>query len=697
MTTEGAAGAAELASASMAVAAAASDSGGGIAAAAATAKGAGAGGAGGGRKVDALVEQLRGSSAVQLRLLEEVGAVRRHIEGTDGAAAEACAALQGTLGPLMADVQGKHLIIQRLLEELEDKSALVATLRRRLEEEERRGCLRERALTRDVGGVSEEEMAGMEKEVLVARVVETQRAAAANYRAAEELKEKLFEAGNEVVRVKERQRAVETLKGGLVEQSARIVQLQGEVKKGEARCRRAMEVAAQQESVIEKMEAAAAAAAAQQQQEEGSAGIDGAGGGQRQVVAALKLQLAAAKRKEAEQRVVIEGCRSGGEAAARQQQQQQSDDRHRRLVAALRAELDGLGRSLGCTAAAAALRPRTLSFVAGRSSSSSEDDDDDGEAEVVADVARLRAAATRSRAALIEVCGVLRRLRLCEEEDGAAEAAAAAAAAAAAEGEEPAEGGGELRASALADLAFLSEVAPAVRAACADVVGFLGIGGAGGGGGGGGGGVLSLPRTAVGAARAVAERVRVVLCDGEGGGGGGGDGDGCVLDGVRAFHSEVVAAAAEDEEEEDEEGPAAAAAAATTTLLHGSLSEARDAWGRLRTRARNAEALVDRFTEDAATAGAAGGDADALSERRRADALEVRVGVLGEAAALRERKAAAEVAKLKVLLAEARAQAMAAKPPSPVPSVPQQQQRKGSLGRVKKLDPIVPRHRFQDK
>ncbi|KAJ9469103.1 hypothetical protein DIPPA_24098 [Diplonema papillatum] len=86
---------------------------------------------------------------------------------------------------------------------------------------------------------------------------------------------------------------------------------------------------------------------------------------------------------------------------------------------------------------------------------------------------------------------------------------------------------------------------------------------------------------------------------------------------------------------------------------------------------------------------------------REYETSKVRIQVLEASANERERKAGQDIASLKLQLMEAKAYAMAIKPPSPAPPVSNSPAIPASAARptnikIKKLDPIVPRHRFQD-
>ena len=108
-------------------------------------------GAGKSQKVEELVAELKGSSAVQRKLLDEIAVVREHMENSSGVTHDAYTTLQNTLQPLLADLASKNLVIAGLLQEIEDKNALITVLKRNVETEKGRGTIREGELTRDIG------------------------------------------------------------------------------------------------------------------------------------------------------------------------------------------------------------------------------------------------------------------------------------------------------------------------------------------------------------------------------------------------------------------------------------------------------------------------------------------------------------------------------------------------------------------
>eukprot|EP01063_Lacrimia_lanifica_P033607 TRINITY_DN6028_c0_g1_i1.p1 TRINITY_DN6028_c0_g1~~TRINITY_DN6028_c0_g1_i1.p1 ORF type:complete len:628 (+),score=242.57 TRINITY_DN6028_c0_g1_i1:123-2006(+) len=242
------------------------------------------------KNLQELVGELKGSSAVQLKLLEEIGVVRQHMTSNTGVATDAYNVLQKSLEPLMQDVLSKNHVINNLLIEIEDKNSAIKVLRNDLEEE-RRNVLAERAkaagqaaaLSQAAGDLSEPQMRHMPVEQLVGRVVEAQAAAFANYRTAEEAKQKLNDVTNELIRLKDAEQSMALLRRGVAEQSEYILKLQDAIKLHETRYGEAKEVAENQEQVIKSMEDVMDASA-----------LESAA----QIVSSLRMKLLAAQRRE---------------------------------------------------------------------------------------------------------------------------------------------------------------------------------------------------------------------------------------------------------------------------------------------------------------------------------------------------------------------------------------------------------------
>ena len=171
-------------------------------------------------------------------------------------------------------------------------------------------------------------MRAMPVDTLVNRVIETQRAAFANYKTAEDAKNQLYDVRNEIMRIKDRMQSCDVLREGVTKQSECILHLQDEVKHHERRFEKAKEVALQQEQVIEKMEQMMKASAT-------STNSDAAAGSQ-QVISSLKLKLAAAQRRE----------QQNTEALLNMKDRTGATESQRALVLRLQSEVDKMHVSL---------------------------------------------------------------------------------------------------------------------------------------------------------------------------------------------------------------------------------------------------------------------------------------------------------------------------------------------------------------
>ena len=205
-------------------------------------------------KVTALVEELKGSSAAQKRLLDEIGIVKEHMQSNSGAVKDSYNVLQGSLQPLLKELNTKNLVLDKLLVELEDKRDLVQILRRDLTAAEESAKNAQKATSVATSVSTSQELLHCSREQLMDRLQEAESAASNNFKVAEDTQQRLYSVNNEILRMKDKQLSVGVLREGLTDQANYIVDLQGELKAMKKRFQKAREVAVAQEKVIIAME-----------------------------------------------------------------------------------------------------------------------------------------------------------------------------------------------------------------------------------------------------------------------------------------------------------------------------------------------------------------------------------------------------------------------------------------------------------
>eukprot|EP01060_Flectonema_neradi_P010020 TRINITY_DN1715_c0_g4_i1.p1 TRINITY_DN1715_c0_g4~~TRINITY_DN1715_c0_g4_i1.p1 ORF type:complete len:534 (+),score=146.98 TRINITY_DN1715_c0_g4_i1:145-1746(+) len=205
-------------------------------------------------KVTALVEELKGSSAAQKRLLEEISIVKEHMQSNSGAVKDSYNVLQGALQPLLKELNTKNLVLDKLLQELEDKRDLVQVLRRDLTAAEEMAKNAQKASCISASVSTSHELDQCSREQIVERLLEAERAASNNFKVAEDTQQRLYSVNNEILRMKDKQLTVGVLREGLTDQANYIIQLQGELRAMKKRFQKAREVAVAQEKVIVAME-----------------------------------------------------------------------------------------------------------------------------------------------------------------------------------------------------------------------------------------------------------------------------------------------------------------------------------------------------------------------------------------------------------------------------------------------------------
>eukprot|EP01064_Diplonema_japonicum_P037751 TRINITY_DN8953_c0_g1_i1.p1 TRINITY_DN8953_c0_g1~~TRINITY_DN8953_c0_g1_i1.p1 ORF type:complete len:327 (+),score=63.10 TRINITY_DN8953_c0_g1_i1:405-1385(+) len=151
------------------------------------------------------------------------------------------------LRPLLNDLESKNAVINRLLQDIEEKGGEIEKLKVKAK-------TREEEVMVQVGDVTVREMMEMPKEVLVQRVVEVQQAAFTNYNIAEEAKRRLRELSTSITNLSERQGSISVLKQALRDQSDRTLDLQTSLKAHQSKHSKLRTLATTQQQVIKKLE-----------------------------------------------------------------------------------------------------------------------------------------------------------------------------------------------------------------------------------------------------------------------------------------------------------------------------------------------------------------------------------------------------------------------------------------------------------